>query len=130
MQINDEFGLIIALIVINWSALTIAIKCREKIDYSRNILWGLNNNKKPKKKNIINFMLEHDIKGFLFGLIAVYFVVGGTLITVGLYIFIEKLNIVIAFLYIIDGLVMMVSSIWMIFKSKSDIKKIKSYAKK
>jgi len=53
MQINDEFGLIIALIVINWSALTIAIKCREKIDYSRNILWGLNNNKKPKKKEPI-----------------------------------------------------------------------------
>lgn len=80
---DQTVGLIGALVVANWSAMGIALRCRDKIDESRNILWGISG-APPESREMVELILFSDIRLIGFSLVALFASVGSILFVVGL----------------------------------------------
>ena len=113
-----EIQLIIGLIVANWSALGIAIKCLERINPTRNILLGIDPANRVQTKEIGKFLLLRDFGGFALGMILVFLAVGGILI-VGSYP-IKGINEILSWLYFVEGCLFVASSFGVAYSAYRD----------
>lgn len=123
----DIFGFVVALIAANWSALEIALKCRDKIDASRNLIWGISSGTAPNSTEMIDFIFKSDIIGFLFALVWILCGVGVILIFVWYYLK-DRVPLIIATLYLVTGSLMVASGIGTGIVGWNDSKNVKRIA--
>lgn len=128
MDVKDVVGLVIALVAANWSALAIVLKCRDKIDGSRNLLWGISGGNPPEKAEVIQFIMKSDIVGFLIALVWILCAVGTILIVASYYMLGTKVPWIITGLYVITGFLMLASGIGTGIAGWIDCRKIQKYA--
>ncbi|MEJ2120450.1 MAG: hypothetical protein P8Z76_07005 [Alphaproteobacteria bacterium] len=111
MDVKEIIGLIAALVVANWSALAKALKCRDKMDAARNLLWGLSSDHPPESTAMVRFILKFDILGFLIALVWIFLGVGAILVLAAYYMFRKDLPWEVVALYASTGSLMILSGI-------------------
>ncbi len=123
------FELIIALVAANWSALQVSLKCSEKVDSTRNILWGIDSNKKLKRKQV-DHLLKYDVKWMFHSIVWILASVGIILLGAALYISIaSNFSDIIRILYWVSGSIFIISSILVVFIGRDQAEEIEEFAR-
>lgn len=129
MDERDAVGLIITLVLANWAAIGAALKCRDKIDGARNLIWGIATSNPPQSKDMMRFIYREDILLISGALVLVLLGVGSLLIMAYDYMSSqEKIPFIIAQLYGLTGLGMVVGSFITLLFAMINVPKIKRIA--
>ena len=124
---EEESTLILGLIAANWSALSIALKCREKIDSCRDILLGITG-EKPHNEDVKEYLYQADVLGFAWALLITLAGVGSLILSVGIYILSDHDFCVIGWLFLINGVLMLGGALFVGWRMTIDLPELKRLA--
>lgn len=111
LNTDKALGFVISLIIANWSALGIALKCRDKMDSARNLLWGLEGNPAPDNKEMALFIMRNDIIMMLVALVWIFVAVGVILLIAASYMQSQQIEQMLIYLYRATGGLLVLAAI-------------------